>query len=109
MPGAAVRGCTIAPTGIPGGASGDRSARGPWPQPGILASSLERPEVGAVMVIEVQKDDHLTLNHVDDHPIANVGAHHASQVMDKPLINEWVIADIGELIIDAIPQKHDPS
>ena len=47
------------------------------------------------MVIEVQKDDHFALNYVDNHPIANVGAHHASQVMTKRLTDEWVIADLG--------------
>ena len=57
------------------------------------------------MVIEVQKDDHIALNHVDDHPIADVGAHHAGQVMAEHLTDEWIIPDLGELVIDAIPQN----
>ncbi len=57
------------------------------------------------MVIEVQKDDHIALNQVDDHPIAYVGAHHASKVMTKHLTNEGVITDFGELVVDAIPQN----
>jgi hypothetical protein len=49
--------------------------------------------------------DHFALNYVDNNPIANVGAHHASQVMTKRLTDEWVIADLGELVINAIPQN----
>jgi hypothetical protein len=69
------------------------------------AKSLERPEVGAVMVIEIQENNHIALNHVDDHPIANVGAHHACQVMTEHLADEWIIADFRELVKDAIPQN----
>jgi hypothetical protein len=66
---------------------------------------LEPPKIGVVMVIEVQKDNYIALDEVDDHPIANVGAHHASQVMTKSLTDKWVVADLGELFINAIPQN----
>jgi hypothetical protein len=46
-----------------------------------------------------------TNNHVDDHPFADVGAHHTSQVMTECLADKWIIADLGELFINAIPQN----
>jgi hypothetical protein len=57
------------------------------------------------MVIEVQKDDHIAFNQVDDHPIAYVGAPHAGQVVTEHLASEGIIADFGELVVDAIPQN----
>jgi hypothetical protein len=54
------------------------------------------------MVIEVQKDDHIAIDQVDDYPIAYMGAPHAGQVVTKHLTNEGIIADFGELVIDAI-------
>jgi len=66
---------------------------------------LEGSEVGAVMVIEVKEDNHFTLNHVNDYPIANVGAKHASQVMTERLADGWIIADLRKLTVDAIPQN----
>jgi hypothetical protein len=46
------------------------------------------------MVIEVQEDDYIALDHVNDYPIANVGAEHASQIMTKRLTDGWVIKDL---------------
>jgi len=57
------------------------------------------------MVIEVQKYDHFALNYVDNHPIADMRAHHAGQVMTECFTDEWVLAYFGELAIDAIPQN----
>jgi hypothetical protein len=58
-----------------------------------------------VVVVEVQEDDHFPFNHIDNYPIANVGAEHAGQVMAQPLTNSWIITDLGELFIDAISQN----
>ena len=33
-----------------------------------------------------------------------MGAHHASQIMTKRLTDKGVVADLGELFINAIPQ-----
>jgi hypothetical protein len=57
------------------------------------------------MVIQVQKDDHVALDGIDDHPFANVGAHHTSQVMTECFTDKWIISDLGELFINAIPQN----
>jgi hypothetical protein len=63
-----------------------------------VARNLERPEVGAIMVIEVQKDNHIALNQVNNHPIAYVGAHHAGQIVTEHLTNEGIVTDFGELV-----------
>lgn len=56
------------------------------------------------MVIEVQKNNHITFNYVYYYPIADMGAHHASQVMTEHLVDEWIVVDFSELAIDAITQ-----
>lgn len=42
------------------------------------------------MVIEVQEDNHFTLNHVNNYSIANVDAEHAGQVMTERLADVWM-------------------
>ncbi len=34
-----------------------------------------------------------------------MGAHHASQVMTERLTDVWIMADLGELTIDSVPQN----
>lgn len=42
---------------------------------------LERSEICPVVVIEIQENDLIPLDHINDDPVANVGTEHARQVV----------------------------
>jgi len=56
-------------------------------------------------MIEVQKYNLFVFNQVDDHPISDVGAHHACQIVTERLADEGIVAYLFELFVDTIPQN----
>lgn len=66
---------------------------------------LERSEICPVVVIEIQENDLIPLDHINDDPVANVGTEHARQVVAQWLSNGRIINNLGELLINAVSQN----
>jgi hypothetical protein len=57
------------------------------------------------MVIEIQENNRIILDHVNNYPIANVATKHPGKIVTERLADGWIITNLDKLTVDTIPQN----